>query len=264
MRKHYSFKYAFSLIELLVVISIIAILMTLLTPMISTAIATAQRVKCASNMRSLGQAFASYASEHNGELPSAHTGSGCWIECNSFNRKQKIEGIKRGKLWPYVEDLSIYRCPGTYGFMKDYVRNYSMVGAFDRNLAGSQMRWKKLSDVMRPSTTLLLVEDFDWRGYNMGSWLMQPSARWYYWVDYLPGNHRGGDNFLFCDGHVEYRRYEDPETLSVYDPRHFYLPDPDGRNPDMDWIGKRYKSVYFYEQDGALKDRYKNNPPWNK
>lgn len=265
MKSNHKSDSAFTLIELLVVIAIIAILIAFVGPAISSAIATAQKIQCANNMRSIGQGLLAYASEHSGELPSANTVEGCWVECDSTVTEQKIEGIKRGKLWPYIEDLDTYRCPGTYGFMKDYVRNYPMAGNFDQHNPHPMLgRWSKTSDVMRPATTLLLVEDFDWRGYNEGAWIMHLTSDWYSWIDYLPGNHRHGDNFLFCDGHVEYRHYEDPETLSVYDTRNFRLPDPDGKNPDMDWIGKRYKSKHFYNQDGSLKSEYEANPPWNQ
>ena len=55
--------------ELLVVITIIAIIAALLMPAISSSRRTADNAKCASNLRQLGVAIASYASEHSGMLP---------------------------------------------------------------------------------------------------------------------------------------------------------------------------------------------------
>jgi len=60
---------AFTLVELLTVIALIAILAALLLPALSRAEARAIEAKCAANLRSWGQAFYIYASDHNGCLP---------------------------------------------------------------------------------------------------------------------------------------------------------------------------------------------------
>lgn len=62
---------AFSLIESLVVVSIIAILAAILLPAISMVRASAQTAQCASNMRQIGLAFHTYATEQEGFIPYA-------------------------------------------------------------------------------------------------------------------------------------------------------------------------------------------------
>jgi len=60
---------AFTLVELLVVIAIIVVLIALLLPVLSGVREQANRVRCASNLRSIGQTMKMYANDNKNQYP---------------------------------------------------------------------------------------------------------------------------------------------------------------------------------------------------
>src|SRR5262245_37633629 len=86
---------AFTLVELLVVIAIIALLVSILLPSLNRARAQARQVKCASNMRAVGQGFSTWLASNRGLYPFAY-----WYPNNDeglidFSRLKGQDPLKR-------------------------------------------------------------------------------------------------------------------------------------------------------------------------
>ena len=65
----------FTLVELLVVVSIIGILISMITPAVGNAMARARTLKCSLQLRALARACIEHAGENDGALPAARRGS---------------------------------------------------------------------------------------------------------------------------------------------------------------------------------------------
>jgi len=97
-----SAKRGFTLVELLVVIGIIALLISILLPSLNRARETANRVKCASNLKQIGQAILLYTNENNGAYPRTFYSAGGGADCSGAGYSAIdpfAQGLTSGE-WP--------------------------------------------------------------------------------------------------------------------------------------------------------------------
>ena len=92
---------AFTLVELLVVVSIIAALIGLLLPAVQASRAAARRTQCSSNLRQVGLAVAQFCDAHRGQFPDT-----------SHNQSGDLEQSWIYTVAPFMESVDAIRiCP---------------------------------------------------------------------------------------------------------------------------------------------------------
>jgi len=208
----YSKNNGFTLIELLVVVAAVGILLSILVPAITKGIMLAERAQASAGMRSIVQAWQQYSYDNDGKIPSslnyALSGQGPWVLAPSGTTPQDREdAIEQGALYPYLTNFDVFTDPN-HAF-PSYINSYAINGYLNGHWVNSGSGVTHI-DQANPGTVMLIPE-YDARGYNKGAYIMNPVAC--KWIDRVAGNYWGGDNLAFVDGHVEFRHWEDPDTL---------------------------------------------------
>ena len=120
-------KRAFTLVELLLVITIIAIVLALILVAVQSLQNSARATACLANQRQLALANQTYATDNNGRLSSPRTDSSaivggglptlpnCWVDTNNTvcsGNRETDAALKKGSLWTYLgENSKVYVSP---------------------------------------------------------------------------------------------------------------------------------------------------------
>lgn len=195
---------AFSMIELIVVLSIVMVLTSLLMPGVTHARHAAFRLMCASNLRQIGVAMMLHGEDQNGRLPDSHM-----QEMNRFeemcalntgtidggNHQPRYDGL--GRLWElrYLDSPRCLYCPAhhhDHTFEKHEPYFKSIDGSFARRIYSNYHftgPWRLTEEGQ--------VEQGGFRNLNRG-------GRKVLVTDALRSreefNHDDGMNVLFSDG----------------------------------------------------------------
>ena len=192
-------KTGFTLIELLVVIAIIAILLAILLPTTMKAIELSRRASCANNLKALGSAFITYASDHQGEMPHF---SPLPAANGAFNENPNFSLIALDLYTNnYVTDLRLWICPS------DKVDGNGSAVAPAKNIASFRSQYGNCSymyisgyHLMRtseiPASAPLLCDESNEPDYGAATPGNMPV------IGPLDNHGASVRNVLFLDGHV--------------------------------------------------------------
>jgi prepilin-type N-terminal cleavage/methylation domain-containing protein/prepilin-type processing-associated H-X9-DG protein len=200
---------AFTLIEVLVVISILALLAALLLPVLAQSRETARGAVCSSNLRQIGIALRAYTDDHDGLYPVLSL-----TPPPETDEEEDEEGeLDHPVLWdeviePYFDNDPVYRCPSDPSPVEFFDRSYSLNASFILGLHESAISYPSATILAGDRRNALHNQDrpalFAWWQWQGGLWppaaLPDPTPA--ATRDLALDRHRGRPNLLFVDGHV--------------------------------------------------------------
>lgn len=199
--------FAFTLIETLVVIAIIAILLALLVPGFAVLRDSADTTRCASNFRNIGAAMQLFFQDFNGEFTgnkyfygpddkdSANPGETLPPGLRNYlGIPKRAEGIDTAFTCPALQ-----RTHPTKGYALNH--NYAVNTYATTDGKGGL---KRMINVAKPSSMMHFTDGApsdtpDYRGYSYSSVVDETPKK----LDALVYPHRGTQQVLFLDGHIE-------------------------------------------------------------
>jgi prepilin-type N-terminal cleavage/methylation domain-containing protein len=258
----------FTLVELLVVISIIALLLAVLIPAMSKAKRLAQRTVCMTHVQQLIMAGMVYSQNNDGKFPHQYADS----KTNHRLIKNPLaptvadaEDSWIRHIFPYVKKLEHFRCPANNGNNAEdtsYPPNDGNDFSYTCNGVVAHFSGVGLK---RPSKMIVYYDDPGRSNmsivrpfYNSSTdsviAMIKTGRYWSGWMRWKNGDlqnqyHDGGKCFSFMDGHVQYAKWKDVTSmwfgLLVTDSFRKYI---DGQEPDL-----RYSDYNDDRRTGAIK-----------
>lgn len=229
---------AFTLFELLFVVSIIGILAGLLLPALAKAKAQGLSAACINNFRQLNFGWQLYIDDNNGRFPyngvnvptTTTAGSPNWVggifspqpsnhkDNTNINLLLKVEG----SIGPYLKNHAVYRCPSD----RSTTRFGSQVHPRVRSVAMNEKMGGQAGDELSFYSTAyyatvekvtarppveggFLFIDTQEDSIETGCFVLMGSDGW---GMFPASRHNGSATISFTDGHIISRRWKDPRT----------------------------------------------------
>jgi type II secretory pathway pseudopilin PulG len=238
---------AFSLTELLVVVVMIAIMAALMLPALSKARQQISAASCLNNQKQLAYAFHMYAQDNSDrivQMADYNSGADIWPAGGFWggpattpeawnSRSNALDAVQTGlkssnALYFYCRTLEAYHCPADLRMLHNptlldpngwaydsYARSQNLGGEPYDDYWGAGATYSKLSLVAAPGTTFAMMEDADWRGYNLGTWVLNWEGNSFTWQNPLALWHNNVNSIAFADSHAELRKWTNPALIAA-------------------------------------------------
>jgi len=210
----------FTLIELLVVVAIIAILAAMLLPALSKAREKARQAVCMGNLKQISTGLAMYMDDNDGYFPAAYY----HIDSQKLPIYKVIgkhylgyKGANLNDVGNAHKEVPLWVCPSVRpNTPSDYGWNYGSYSPsrrFSSVITATSQRFYKVryygTGVYGYVSTGIGNVGMMYEAY-MGYYPIQQNDAWA-----LRDRHTDGQNILFADGHVEWKRVVNSTTGSV-------------------------------------------------
>jgi len=229
---------AFTLVELLVVISVIGLLMGILLPALSSAREQGRCTVCKSNLKNIGLALRMYLDDYEGKMPSAEPLPGKWGQegqhwfMNSAlmgNLGLKVLKNGNGELIGPGKNRSVLTCPSHRNpdmtrhnppnyltEEREYVLSYMANGTLGvSGRAAMPSVYRREDEYKKPAKSMMFC---DGNGTKQVPGIVLffgcPRENFEY-------RHKGKANVLFLDQHIESLKEEDIPFCTRFDEKRF-------------------------------------------
>lgn len=212
MKRNISKSHGFTLIELLVVVAIIAILAAILMPALSKARERARMTACINNLKQIGLAISMYTQDYDeylcGFRPLEMSLVHMWYQPYILGKYLKSGATTTSQ---YIKILT---CPSDR-------KPSSTWGSYGGNcrlcVPSSPYKMLKYSKIKNPNKKILMMDS----GWPVFSSYHTVGDVWEGYGIYISNRHgsydknkEGGVNVLWCDFHVEWRKYNPTRLVS--------------------------------------------------
>jgi prepilin-type processing-associated H-X9-DG protein len=258
--------------DFLALLAVIALALMIVFPAASTARSSGKSTLCLANLHILGRAWLAYQDDNHGKLVNAlvprdasyanlskwlsegykdnawwvnppHNQDGVFTGGLEPSLAEEDNGIRSGKLFPYVGTSAPYHCPSDLSYLKTInrggKRSYDITAVMHGENPKSPDCADLYSQIVRPSVKLVFIEATDFRGWNMGSWMMtatNPPG----WIDLFTIWHGYRTNLGFADGHASQRFWVDPSTRSMVELQQYGVHPGPGEGSDLAYMASIY------------------------
>jgi len=201
----------FTLLELLVVISIIAVLAALLLPALSRARATARASQCLGNQKQINLMLGIYADNCRGRYPVPVA------EAKYEEKGSKVGWINQLRLYKIAEK-TIFRCPAE--LKRDFSYSLNTHEPYARTLRWNGWTMSQLAQASTGPSSIILVEESPFSLFNNGdcdqdNYTQNTSPD----IKAATDDRHTGYTLSFADGHCAKVTNYDFDTITYYSDR---------------------------------------------